>query len=209
MVHLKEGHSNGDRQCCIQKWLNTQECNKHTWIQKSGYYVCNIYLFKRSCQNIMLKQELGFITSLCTTNTSVNTSMYGIPISCSNLLHSSLWSGVTFTSRFWNFSTFSGSSNNINTHTHNHFMAFLDFVQDYRGEPTPESYHQEGKTNLDLLEQETVSSSGVSTAICKSVLRPSQTTTPAPHHKDFYRPDALPAAQPTASKHWRDAFIPT
>ena len=26
-----------------------------------------------------------------------------------------------------------------------------------------------------------------------------QITTPAPHHSVFYRPDALPAAQPTAS----------
>ena len=26
-------------------------------------------------------------------------------------------------------------------------------------------------------------------------------TMPAPHHSVFYRPDALPAAQPTASKH--------
>ena len=32
----------------------------------------------------------------------------------------------------------------------------------------------------------------------------SQTTTPASHHSVFYRPDALPAAQPTASKHWRE-----
>jgi len=30
----------------------------------------------------------------------------------------------------------------------------------------------------------------------------SQTTTPTSHHSVFYRPDALPAAQPTASKHW-------
>ena len=30
-----------------------------------------------------------------------------------------------------------------------------------------------------------------------------QITTPAPHHSVFYRPDALPATQPTASKHWR------
>ena len=29
------------------------------------------------------------------------------------------------------------------------------------------------------------------------------TTTPASHHSVFYRPDALPAAKPTASKHWR------
>ena len=30
-----------------------------------------------------------------------------------------------------------------------------------------------------------------------------QITTPAPHDSVFHRPDALPAAQPTASKHWR------
>ena len=30
-----------------------------------------------------------------------------------------------------------------------------------------------------------------------------KTTTPAPHHSCFYRPDALPAAQPTDSKHCR------
>ena len=33
--------------------------------------------------------------------------------------------------------------------------------------------------------------------------RSRQITMPAPHHSVFYRPDALPAAQPTASKHWR------
>jgi len=27
---------------------------------------------------------------------------------------------------------------------------------------------------------------------------------PAPHHSVFYRPDALPATQPTVSKHWRN-----
>ena len=31
-----------------------------------------------------------------------------------------------------------------------------------------------------------------------------QITTPAPHHSVFYRPDALPVAQPTASMHWRE-----
>jgi len=30
-----------------------------------------------------------------------------------------------------------------------------------------------------------------------------QITMPALHHSVFYRPDALPAAQPTASDHWR------
>jgi len=54
-----------------------------------------------------------------------------------------------------------------------------------------------------LLKQETVSGNGISWAMCKSTPRSRQITTPAPHHSVFYRPDALPAAQPTASKHWR------
>ena len=54
-----------------------------------------------------------------------------------------------------------------------------------------------------LLEQETVSGSGICWAICKSAPRSRQITTPVPHHSVFYRPDALPAAQPTASKHWK------
>jgi len=54
-----------------------------------------------------------------------------------------------------------------------------------------------------LLKQETVSGSGISWAICKVASRSWQITTPAPHHSVFYRPDALPAAQPTASRHWR------
>ena len=55
-----------------------------------------------------------------------------------------------------------------------------------------------------LLKQEAMSGSGISWAICKSAPRSRQTTTPAPHHSVFYRPDALPTAQPTASKHWRN-----
>jgi len=55
------------------------------------------------------------------------------------------------------------------------------------------------KTNLDLLEQEIVSGSGICWAICKFCTS-SQTTTPTSHHSVFYRPDALPATQPTASK---------
>jgi len=46
-----------------------------------------------------------------------------------------------------------------------------------------------------LLKQETVSGSGISSAICKSAPCSRQTTTPAPHHSVFYRPDALPNQQ--------------
>ena len=57
-----------------------------------------------------------------------------------------------------------------------------------------------------LLKQETVSGSGISWAICKSASSSRQITMRAPHHSVFYRPDALPAAQPTASKHWRPIY---
>jgi len=59
----------------------------------------------------------------------------------------------------------------MQTHTHNRFTSLLDFVWDYPGE--------KGKTNLDLLEQETVSGSGISWAICISEHHPRQITTPA------------------------------
>ena len=51
-----------------------------------------------------------------------------------------------------------------------------------------------------LLKQETASGSGISWATCKSAPCSRQITTPAPHHSVFYRPDALPVAQPTALK---------
>ena len=48
-----------------------------------------------------------------------------------------------------------------------------------------------------------MSGSGISWAICKSAPRSRQITMPEPRRSVFYRPDALPAGQPTASKHWR------
>ena len=47
-----------------------------------------------------------------------------------------------------------------------------------------------------------MSGSDISWAVCKSAPRSRQITTPASHHSVFYRPDALPAAKTTASKHW-------
>ena len=48
-----------------------------------------------------------------------------------------------------------------------------------------------------------MSGSGISWAICKSAPCSRQITMPAPTPQFFYRPDALPATQPTVSKHWR------
>ena len=62
--------------------------------------------------------------------------------------------------------------------------------------------NQEGKTNLDLLEQETLRGTGICWAMYKFAPHPKQITMPASHHSVFYRPDALPAAQRTASKHY-------
>jgi len=52
-----------------------------------------------------------------------------------------------------------------------------------------------------LLEQETVSGSGISWAICKYAPLSRLITTPAALRSVFYRPDALPAGQPTVSEH--------
>ena len=61
--------------------------------------------------------------------------------------------------------------------------------------------YQKGKTNLDFSEARDSERQCISWAICKFASRSRQITTPAPYHSVFYRPDALPAAQPTASKH--------
>jgi len=71
---------------------------------------------------------------------------------------------------------------------------------------TQVSRYQKGKPIWILLKQEIVSGNGISWAISKSAPCSRQITMPAPHHSVFYRPDALPATQPTASKHWRGAF---
>ena len=53
-----------------------------------------------------------------------------------------------------------------------------------------------------LLKQETLSGNWIRWAICKFAPCFRQITMPAPHRSVFYRPDALPVAQPTVSKHW-------
>jgi len=63
------------------------------------------------------------------------------------------------------------------------------------------SRYQKGKSNLDFTEARESGCSGISWAICKSAPGSRQITMPALHQSVFYRPDALPAAQPTASKH--------
>jgi len=79
-------------------------------------------------------------------------------------------------------------------------LLLLLLLQPFYG-TTRMSRYQKGKTTLDLLEQEIVSGSDIIWAICKSAPHLRQITMPASHHSVFYRLNALPAAQPTASKH--------
>ena len=85
-------------------------------------------------------------------------------------------------------------------HTHKHLIAICPGLPGWAGT-------RKVKPIWILLKQETVSGSDISWAICKSAPRSRQITTPAPHHSDFYRLDALPAAQPTVSKHRRVFLI--
>jgi len=64
------------------------------------------------------------------------------------------------------------------------------------------SWHLKGKPFWILMRQEMMGGSDISWTICKSFTpRSREITTPVSHHSVFGRPDALPAAQPTASKH--------
>ena len=89
------------------------------------------------------------------------------------------------------------------THTHTHTHKHTHQHNGPLSGTSTVSRYQKGKTNLDFTEAREVSGSGISWAICKSAPRSRQITMPVPHHSGFYRLDALPAAQPTASKHWR------
>ena len=84
----------------------------------------------------------------------------------------------------------------IHIHTHTRLTALCPGLPRWAGT-------RKVKPIWILLKQETVSGSGIRWDICKSAPRSRQITMPAPHHSVFYRPDALPATQPTASKHWR------
>jgi len=84
------------------------------------------------------------------------------------------------------------------THTHTH-----PFNGPFSG-TTQVSRYQKGKTNLDHTEarhSEWQWHQLGHMQVCTSLRTDNHASTPPLSF--FYRPDALPAAQPTASKHWR------
>ena len=88
-----------------------------------------------------------------------------------------------------------GSRSHTHTHTHPFNGPF--------SRTTRVGQYQKGTANLDFTEARDSEWQWHQLGICKSAPRSRQITMPAPHHSVYYRPDALPAAQPTASKHWR------
>jgi len=88
------------------------------------------------------------------------------------------------------------NNNNTYTHTHTHLTALCPWLLGW-------ATSRKVKPIWILLKQETVSGSGISWAICKSAPLSREVTILATHHSVFYRPDAVPATQPTVSEHWR------
>jgi len=77
-----------------------------------------------------------------------------------------------------------------------HFRELLQPLNGLFSRTTWISRYQKGKTNLDFTEQETVSGSGISWAVCKSAPRSRQTTMPVPTTLFFTgRMPFLPANQ--------------
>ena len=86
------------------------------------------------------------------------------------------------------------------THTHTRLTALCPGLPAWAGT-------RKVKPIWILLKQETVSGSGISWAImqvCTSLQTDNHASTPP---LSFYRPDVLPAAQPTASKHCRQKAL--
>ena len=79
----------------------------------------------------------------------------------------------------------------MRTHAHTHTHTFNGPLSG----TTQVSRYQKGKTNL---EQETVSGSGISWAICKSAPRSRQITMPALHYSSFLQ-TGCPSCRPTNS----------
>jgi len=89
------------------------------------------------------------------------------------------------------------------THTHTHLF------NGPFSRTTQVSRYQKGKTNLDFTEAKDCEWQWHQLGhmqVCISLQTDNHATTPP--LKFFYRPDALPATQPTVSKHWRQCLLP-
>ena len=102
-----------------------------------------------------------------------------------NLVDARVRTLPVFMSSIWYTHTHTHTHARTHARTHTHLTALCPGLPSWAG-------RRKVKPIWILLKQETVSGSGISSAICKSASRSRQITTPAPHHSVFYRPDALP-----------------
>ena len=89
----------------------------------------------------------------------------------------------------------------VYTHTHTH-----PFNGPFSG-TTRVSQYQKGKTNLDFTEARDSEWQWHQLGHMQVYTSLQTDNHATPHNSVFYRPDALPAAQPTASKHWRHVCL--
>jgi len=89
-----------------------------------------------------------------------------------------------------------------NTHTYTHTHPFNGPLSG----TTWLSRYQKSKTNLDFTEARDSEWQWNPLGHMQICTSHQTDNTPAPHRSVFYRPDALPAAQPTVSKHWRQQY---
>ena len=111
-----------------------------------------------------------------------------------NFEHSPTAIDTSFTDRmspFWYPTIHARTHTHTHTHTHTRLMALCPGLPRWAAT-------RKVKPIWILLEQETVSSSSISWAICKSATRSRQITTPAPHYSSFLQA-GCPSCRPTNS----------
>jgi len=133
----------------------------------------------------MIEQNRHLLTS------SLKGDLVGL-YRCAQMMSSNV---SEFRYKLYNPAIYSRNDWGTHTHTHTRLTAPCAGLPGWAGT-------RKVKPVWILLDQETVSGSGISWAICfsTSLQTDNHASTPL---SVFYRPDALPAAQPTASKHWR------
>ena len=145
-------------------WIGNSQVHSVDWICLIIYVeiVIDVHAGVVNCDSLLMSRSESTVC-WSSKNTSPALTRHQKEIDLNGISHLSYCHIVQFT----------------HTHTHNRFTALLGFVWDYLGEPTP---GREGKTSIDLLEQEIVSASGISWAMCKSAPWPRHISMPASHH---------------------------
>ena len=130
---------------------------------------------------------------MCLTHMWNELYLHSLP-SCGNLLHSDGTHFLSLVQQQWQNTDIGKFDGSGNTHT--------PFNGPFSG-TTQVSQYQKGKANLNFTEARDSEWQWHLLGhmqVCTSLQTDNHASTPP---LSFYRPDALPVAQPTASKHWR------